>query len=756
MTSPRGPTWPVTFARRIAAAKWLIIGAWLVVLGVAFVGQEKVVHDPDVLVYFDGNRAERKAFDAIARDFGHTNEVVTLVVPEDDNALSPAALRALGKVSVQAAAQDQTAAVRSILTVAGVDPFEVATASDAALSELAGIIAAAVAAAPEEAAPVLASDNTVAAVAAIIPRAQNDAAVRDIAATHRAIKENVAAAVPGVALLQTGRIVIDDAFQKEGQDDAKGYFSTQLMILSALVFAAVGSVSLVITMVVIVFAIVFFTLGGVGWSGIPVNGISSAAPAVLMGLAVASTIHIVMSWQVALRKGAGRIQALAIAYHRNARPVAVSILTTAVSFLLLNVAESPPFRQLGNTVAFGLVGVLALSFTFLPALLMIIPRSTASHRIGFDRAMGRLGALVVARRIPLLGAATAVAIAALAGISTITVDDTFSHYFDERYEVRQATDLFEEKLSGTTIVDIAVDTGTEGGALTPDMLAGSERLTTWLYARPEVARIASLATVAASAGPGADAATLVRVHEEMAASGVPVLLDGQARRLRLQVVMRGVGSRDTLAFADMARVAAADAFPSATVAVTGMPILSARLSVESAKSMVVGMVLALGAISVIIGLTLGSVRLGLISLLPNLLPVSIAFGIWGFVSGEVSFAATVVGALTYGIVVDDTVHFLAKYQRFRQTLGLSIVDAVRASFQSVGVAVVVTSLAIGLSFLPFAMSGFLVNAHFGALTAMTLMAALVADLFFLPALLAASEPSAAKRKRVANAPSPAE
>ncbi|MEM8855436.1 MAG: hypothetical protein AAGD34_17160, partial [Pseudomonadota bacterium] len=276
MTTQQGPTWPVTFARRIAAAKWLIVAAWLVVLGVAFVGQERVIYDPDVLVYFDGNRAERKAFDAIARDFGHTNEVVTLVVPDDGNALSTASLRALGKVSVQAAAQDETAAVRSILTVAGVDPFEVATASDAALAELAGIITAAVEAAPDEAAPVLAADTTVAAVAAIIPRAQNDAAVRDIAATHRAIKDNVEASVPGITLLQTGRIVIDDAFQKEGQDDAKGYFSTQLLILSALVFAAVGSVSLVITMVVIVFAIVFFTLGGVGWSGIPVNGISSA------------------------------------------------------------------------------------------------------------------------------------------------------------------------------------------------------------------------------------------------------------------------------------------------------------------------------------------------------------------------------------------------------------------------------------------------------------------------------------------------
>jgi predicted RND superfamily exporter protein len=153
--------------------------------------------------------------------------------------------------------------------------------------------------------------------------------------------------------------------------------------------------------------------------------------------------------------------------------------------------------------------------------------------------------------------------------------------------------------------------------------------------------------------------------------------------------------------------------------------------------MIVGMVLALAAISLIIIATLRSVRLGLVSLLPNLLPVAAAFGIWGAIEGEISFAATVVGALTYGIVVDDTVHLLARYQRYRREMALE--ETMRAAFRSVGVAVVVTSAVIALSFLPFALSGFLVNRHFGALTAITLAAALIADLLFLPALLALAE-----------------
>ena len=141
--------------------------------------------------------------------------------------------------------------------------------------------------------------------------------------------------------------------------------------------------------------------------------------------------------------------------------------------------------------------------------------------------------------------------------------------------------------------------------------------------------------------------------------------------------------------------------------------------------------------------TLRSVRLGLVSLVPNLLPILLAFGAWGFAVREVSFAATVVGALTYGIVVDDTVHILAGLERARDTRPPR--EALEATYRRVGVAVVVTTLA--LSFMPFAVSGFLVNRHFGILTALTLAAALLADLVVLPALMAVVDRDRPRRRR---------
>ncbi|MEM1417217.1 MAG: MMPL family transporter, partial [Myxococcota bacterium] len=92
--------------------------------------------------------------------------------------------------------------------------------------------------------------------------------------------------------------------------------------------------------------------------------------------------------------------------------------------------------------------------------------------------------------------------------------------------------------------------------------------------------------------------------------------------------------------------------------------------------------------------------------------MALAFGLWGALAGEISFAATVVAALTYGIVVDDTVHVLARFRRLRKA-GVDAIEAVRDTYATVGLAIVVTSLALAISFLPFALSGFLVNRHFG-------------------------------------------
>ena len=145
--------------------------------------------------------------------------------------------------------------------------------------------------------------------------------------------------------------------------------------------------------------------------------------------------------------------------------------------------------------------------------------------------------------------------------------------------------------------------------------------------------------------------------------------------------------------------------------------------------------IALIVVSIILIYALRSVRLGAVSLVPNLVPAIMGFGAWGLLVGEIGLATSIVAATTIGIVVDDTVHFLSKYQYARSALGKDPENAVRYVFATVGVAMLVTTTALVAGFLVLSLSTFAMNASMGLLTALVLAIALIADFTLLPSLL---------------------
>jgi hypothetical protein len=168
---------------------------------------------------------------------------------------------------------------------------------------------------------------------------------------------------------------------------------------------------------------------------------------------------------------------------------------------------------------------------------------------------------------------------------------------------------------------------------------------------------------------------------------------------------------------------------------SGLSMIFANLSERNIQSMLGGSILALVLISFILIVALRSLRIGLISLVPNLFPVAMAFGLWGFTVQEVGLAIATVVAMTLGIVVDDTVHFLSKYLRARREHGMDAEAAVRYAFNTVGTALVVTTVVLVLGFLVLGTSGYRPSSHIGWLSSITLVFALAADFLFLPPLL---------------------
>jgi predicted RND superfamily exporter protein len=186
----------------------------------------------------------------------------------------------------------------------------------------------------------------------------------------------------------------------------------------------------------------------------------------------------------------------------------------------------------------------------------------------------------------------------------------------------------------------------------------------------------------------------------------------------------------------------ADNAPQYDVAIASPNLMFAHIGQRNIYSMLLGTSIALVLISILLGFALRSVKFGLISLIPNLAPAAMGFGLWYLIDGQIGLALSVVAGMTLGIVVDDTVHFLSKYLHARRDRGKGPQEAVGYAFGSVGRALWITTFVLFAGFMVLAQSTFKVNADMGLLTGLTIVIALIVDFLFLPPLLMKLDKSA--------------
>ena len=176
---------------------------------------------------------------------------------------------------------------------------------------------------------------------------------------------------------------------------------------------------------------------------------------------------------------------------------------------------------------------------------------------------------------------------------------------------------------------------------------------------------------------------------------------------------------------------------------TGAAVMFAFISQRNVNSMLTGNAIAVLLIAVIMVLALRSVSIGTLSLIPNTVPILMTFGVWAVLVGQVGMAAATVSATSLGIIVDDTVHLLAKYLRARREKGLNRPDAINYAFRTVGKAILSTTAILAVGFAVLGASAFRINAQMGLLTSLAILIALPVDFLLLPALL--SGPSMPER-----------
>lgn len=497
--------------------------------------------------------------------------------------------------------------------------------------------------------------------------------------------------------------------------------------------------------------------GAIAWVGIVLTPSIGAVPSMITVIAVADCMHFLVSYYHELGEGKSKSDAIDTALQINFSPMFVTSVTTAIGFLCLNFSESPPYQDLGNIMAFAAIVAFVFTVTFVPAVLHWAPapkkEKVANRHLGYFSAMESLADWVIKHHKALMVGVITFSIFAIGALFQNDISNSWTDNYDETFEFKQSLEIQENDMYGAHYIDYRIDSGKPQGINDPRYMQDLNRFTQWLTEQPNVGYVSSFSnqvkTINRVLHDDNDAYYGIPDNRELLSQsnllfemslpfgmGIEEQVDINKQSIRLRANLHELTSSEMLAFDQKVKEWAANNTQNISVSEgSGLDMIFAHIMQRNTMSLVQGTSIALVLISLLMIWVLKSVKLGLLSLVPNIFPATLAYGVWALLDGTVDLAVSVVGTMSIGLVVDDTVHFLSKYQLARNEKRLDVYEAIRYAFRTVGVAMMVTSVVLTLGF------GLLIFSHLrptwamGELLSITIMFAIFVDFLLLPGLL---------------------
>ena len=761
------------FGRWVLAVRWPIIVLTLLLVALATAGGAFLKSSSNYRMFFSPDNPQLLAFESLENTYEKSDNVLFMIVPDDGDATSERALEAALRLTERAWQTPLSVRVDSITnfqqTVADgddlsvrdlVDPEKVGDAKERARIRATALTD------PRLAGSLIAGDGAVSAVNVTVklPETEDAARIAEVTRFARDLLAETEARFPSIDLRLAGTVVLSQAFAEATEVATRTILPAALVVMALILGVLVRTLAgVVATGLVIVFS-VLATMGLGGWFGIPLTPTTAATPTIVLTMAVANCVHPLVSMLQRRQAGDSKHAAIVESIRLNLHPVFLASLTTTLGFLSMNFSEVPPYRHLGTLVATGVGISFVLSVTFMPALVSLLPVRARASGSGRDPIMGAVAEFVLRRRTVLLWGSVAVIALLASAVPRNELNDVLTEFLDESVELRRDTDFLDRRLSGNTVLEYSLASPEPGGVADPDFLADVSAFANWYRAQPEAPHVRVVSDTFRQLNrsmhgddPGAYrlpasrdlAAQYLLLYELSLPFGLDLnnRIDVAKSATRMTVTAKTLSTQEVLALNARAEAWLKDNAPHIVrFESSGAALMFAHIGQRNIRAMLLGTVIAFIGISALLVVAFRSLRIGLVSLAPNFIPGLMGFGLWGLVVGEVGLALSVVMAMTIGIVVDDTVHFLSKYHRARRERGGTPEDAVRHAFQEVGRAMFTITVILVAGFLVLGHSEFFPTAQMGQLTAVVIALALIADFLFLPALLMAVDRSRGARE----------
>ena len=751
------------FASWIVKRRWVILLSTILLSLVLGSGAQFLSFNNDYHVYFDDENPQVVAFDELQEKYTKDDNAFILIVPKDGEVFTRETLSAIAELEQLAWQVPYSTRVDAITNFQHTRSVEddmyveslvsdIENNSDSTLKSIANI-------AFNE--PVLIdrlinAKGTVTAVNVTVNMPIDSlSAPMDVMLYVREMVSGWSVKYPQYDTYISGQVMLNGSFAEITMKDIGTLIPLMFLVILIMVFLTTGSLSNMITsLFVLIFSIVT-AMGIAGWMGVELTGPSSAAPTMIMTLAIADSIHLLVTILQLMRNGMKKDDAIVESLRVNFMPILITSVTTIIGFLTLNLSEGAPFHDLGNITAIGVATAFVLSITLLPALVAILPLKVKVRKEKKNQTslLDALASFIIRKRKMVL----ILSLLTVFGVSYLSIknelNNKFVEFFDESVPFRSDTDFISDNLTGIYNIEYSLGSGEADGISDPSYLKKLVEFEEWFKVQDEVVHVNSFAEILKSVNASMhgddqayyrlpekkeEAAQFLLLYEMSLPYGLDLnnQINVDKSETRFTVTLKNISSNEMIALASRSekwlRHNAPESMFSHGIS-TGL--MFSHITKTNMYSMLQGGLGALILISLILIFALRSLKYGIISLLPNIAPITVAFGIWYLLVGEINMGITVVLGMTMGIVVDDTIHLLSKYIRARREMGCNPEDAIRYAFKTVGKAIVVTTLVLSAGFSILMQSSFVFNSGMGKLTAITIITALVLDLLLLPALL---------------------
>ena len=555
-----------------------------------------------------------------------------------------------------------------------------------------------------------------------------------VAEIRTAIDSELAKQQGSIETYYTSTLALNESYIKLVRNDLKRFIPALFILFLLCLLAFFRNLSLCIYMLLNALLATITTFGIAGWLTFELAAINAFTPVIIVSLSIAISVHLITGYCRYLAAGLTPEAAIEKSRQFNFKALALSTITTAAGFLLLTLSPSPPIRLVGILVAIGIVisFVFALTLLSFAATKIKISRCQAiriTQRISLQHLWGKISPYQ-AKILPLL---LLLAMASIVTVSRMKINDNVYQYFPASHEFSVGTQLLDRHFSGVATIEYSIESNQVDGIITPAYLSKLQEFTEWLQRQPATVKVQSLSVWLAKKGIFDNrAGRYLQLHKSLSLLTLPVdsRVNADYSASRVTVFMKSMTTKEMLAVNSTIQHWLDGNLTGYTYLGGVSPdLIFAHVNQQNANSMFFSLALALVAVALLSGWLLRSLKVILIALICNLLPLILVFSFWTLIGGYISMGSAIVMGMITGIIIDDTLHTLIKFNQHEKS------DSVERLYSTVSPAILITSVTLCIGLLTGLLSDFRPIVELSGLSAAIIFVALLVDILCLPALL---------------------